>query len=150
VAHRFASKAGIVVPEARPLRLQESPYTRVGDHIWTCRSRSPLDAGEAYPNTKDENSSTFRSRTAVAADVGRSVDGMRHSRVRHDGCGACLLPHDAQSMRSGGNARLPGLLREGSACSFRKCLEVQVATLPPGGRAGVVGSVLQHIGKRQR
>jgi serine/threonine-protein kinase HipA len=27
VAHRLAAKAGIVVPEARPLRLQESPYT---------------------------------------------------------------------------------------------------------------------------
>lgn len=27
VANRLASKAGIVVPEARPLRLQESPYT---------------------------------------------------------------------------------------------------------------------------
>jgi serine/threonine-protein kinase HipA len=27
VAHRLALKAGIVVPEARPLRLQESPYT---------------------------------------------------------------------------------------------------------------------------
>jgi serine/threonine-protein kinase HipA len=27
VAHRLAAQAGIVVPEARPLRLQESPYT---------------------------------------------------------------------------------------------------------------------------
>jgi serine/threonine-protein kinase HipA len=27
VAHRLAAKAGIVVPQARPLRLQESPYT---------------------------------------------------------------------------------------------------------------------------
>lgn len=27
VAHRLAAKAGMVVPEARPLRLQESPYT---------------------------------------------------------------------------------------------------------------------------
>jgi serine/threonine-protein kinase HipA len=27
VAHRLAAKAGIVVPEARPLRLQESRYT---------------------------------------------------------------------------------------------------------------------------
>jgi serine/threonine-protein kinase HipA len=27
VAHRLASKAGIIVPDARPLRLQENPYT---------------------------------------------------------------------------------------------------------------------------
>ncbi len=27
VAHQLAAKAGIVVPEARPLQLQESPYT---------------------------------------------------------------------------------------------------------------------------
>lgn len=27
VAHRLAAKAGIALPEARPLRLQESPYT---------------------------------------------------------------------------------------------------------------------------
>ena len=99
---------------------------------------------------KDECCSPSRSHTASGALVRVSIDGVRESRVRNDSCGTCLLPHDARSMRSNGNACFPGLLREGSARSLRKCLEVESGALPPDCRADLVDSIFRHFGRRQR
>ncbi len=72
-----------------------------------------------YARRASENTAPTRSLGFVGGNLCVTRHGLHDTECAHDHRRACLLPHDAQSVRANGHVRIPWLLPKGAADQLR-------------------------------